>query len=51
MFTKVLINWKIRKKALVTIRRNGLDKFEGQSELFTGWFKIDSALKNIIFYN
>ena len=31
------------KKAVVTIRRTVLDKFEGQSKLSTGWFKLDSV--------
>ena len=30
------------KKTVVTIRRKGLDKFEGQSKGSTGWFKVDS---------
>ena len=31
------------KKAVVTILRKDLDKFEGQSKGFTGWFKLDSG--------
>ena len=31
------------KNAVVTIRRKGLDKFEGQYKLSTGWFKLDSG--------
>ena len=31
------------KKSVVTIRRKGLDKFEGQSKGYTGWLKLDSA--------
>ena len=30
------------KKAVVTIRRKDLDKFEGQSKVSTGWFNLDS---------
>ena len=30
------------KKAVVTIHRKGLDKFEGQSKGYIGWFKLDS---------
>ena len=30
------------KKLVVTIRRKGLDKYEGQSKGSTGWFKLDS---------
>ena len=30
------------KKAVVTIRRKGLDHFEGQSKGSTGWFKLKS---------
>ena len=37
------------KKAVVTIRRKGLDQFEGQSKGSKGCFKIDSGL--IFFYN
>ena len=33
------------KEAVVTIRRKDLDKFEGQSKGYTGWFKLDSGLK------
>ena len=33
------------KKAMVTIRSKGLDKFEGQSKGSTGWFKLDSGFK------
>ena len=29
------------KKAVVTIRRNNSDKFEGQSKESTGWFNLD----------
>ena len=32
------------KKAVVTIRGKGLDKFEGRSKGSTGWFKIDSGV-------
>ena len=40
------------KKAVVTIRRKGLDKFEGQSKGSTGWFKLDIGFKKKnIFYN
>ena len=31
------------KNAVVTILRKGLDKFEVQSKLFIGWFKLDSG--------
>ena len=31
------------KKSLVTIRRKGLDKFEGQYKGSKGWFKLDSG--------
>ena len=31
------------KKSVFTIRRKGLDKFEGQSSGYTGWFKLDSG--------
>ena len=31
------------KKAVVTIRRKGLDEFEGQFKGSTGWFKLDSG--------
>ena len=31
------------KKAVVTIRRKGLDNFEVQSKVSTGWFKLDSG--------
>ena len=37
------------KKAVVTIRRKGLDKFESQSKGYTGCFKLDSGLKRIKF--
>ena len=39
------------KQAVVTIRRKGLDQFEGQSKLSTGQFKLDSGLKKQYFYN
>ena len=40
------------KKAVVKIRRKGLDKFEGQSKGSTGPFKLDSGFfKNRILYN
>ena len=29
------------KKAVVTISRNDLDNFEGQSKVSTGWFNLD----------
>ena len=32
------------KNPVVTIRRKGLDKFEGQSKGYTGWFKLNSEL-------
>ena len=39
------------KQAVVTIRRKGLDQFEGQSRVSKGWFKIGIGfLKNNIFY-
>ena len=38
------------KKAVVTIRRKGLDKFEGQSKVYTGWFKLESGFLKTIFY-
>ena len=31
------------KEAVVTIRGKDLDKFEGQSKVSTGWFKLDSG--------
>ena len=31
------------EKASVTIHRKCLDKFEGQSKVSTGWFKLDSG--------
>ena len=37
------------KKAVFTIRRKGLDKFEGQSKGSTGRFKLDSGLKKIYY--
>ena len=30
------------KKAVVSIRRKGLYKFQGKSKRYTGWFKLDS---------
>ena len=33
------------KEAVITICRKDLDKFEGQSKVSTGWFKLDSELK------
>ena len=40
------------KQAVVTIRSEDSDKFEGQSKGSTGWFNIDSEFKNMeIFYN
>ena len=30
------------RQAMVTIRRKGLDQFEGQSKGYKGWFKLDS---------
>ena len=39
----------IYEKAVVTIRRKGLDKFEGQSKVSTGWFKLDSVFLKTIF--
>ena len=41
--------WEDMKKAVVTIRRKGLDKFEGQSKGSTGRFKLDSGLKKTTF--
>ena len=41
--------FKDMKKPVVTIRRKGLDKFEGQSKGYTGWFKLNSGLKKTIF--
>ena len=38
------------KKSVVTICRKGLDKFEGQSKLYTGWFKLDSGFLKTTFY-
>ena len=29
------------KEAVVTIRKNNLDNFEGQSIISTGWFNLD----------
>ena len=31
------------KEEVVIIRRKDLDKFEGQSKGYTGWFKLDSG--------
>ena len=31
------------KQAVVIIRRKGLDKFEGKSKVYKGWFKLDSG--------
>ena len=39
------------KKVVFKIRRKGLDKFEGHSIGYTGWFKLDSGFfLNNIFY-
>ena len=35
---------------MVTIRRKGLDKFEGQSKVSTGWFKLDSGFLKSTFF-
>ena len=32
------------KQSVVTIRREGLYQFEGQSKVSKGWFKLDSAV-------
>ena len=37
------------KKEVVTIRRKGLDKFEGQSNVSTGWFKLDDGFLKTTF--
>ena len=37
------------KQAVVTIHRKGLDKFEGQSKGYTGWFKVDSVVLKTTF--
>ena len=34
------------KQAVVTIRRNYLDKFEVDSKVSKGWFNLDSEFKN-----
>ena len=34
---------------MVTIIRKDLGKFEGQSKVYRGWFKLDSGLKKIKF--
>ena len=38
------------KKVVSTILSKGLDKFEGQSKGYTGWFKLDSGFLKTIFY-
>ena len=40
---KVTDDLEDMKKAVFKIRRKGLDKFEGQSKGFKGWFKLDSG--------
>ena len=36
-----MINWRLNKKKVRTIRRKGLNKFEGQSTGTQGWFELD----------
>ena len=38
------------KQAVVTIRRKGLDQFEGQSSGSKGWFKLGSGVLKTTFY-
>ena len=40
---KVTVKLADMKNSVVTIRMKGFDKFEGQSKLSTGWFKLDSG--------
>ena len=37
------------KQSVVTIRRKGLDQFEGQSRESKGWFKLDSGFFKTFF--
>ena len=37
------------KKEVVTIRKKGLDKFQDQSKISTGWFKLDSGFLKTTF--
>ena len=37
------------KQAVVTIRRKGLDQFEGQSKRSEGWFKLDGGFLETTF--